>query len=125
MMEQWNREDRVIEKIREANKTRNGFLYTIAHLAFIAKYAPHYTIKRIYEEQLDGTTEVLVEWENLFINQLEDATLYAGERDIPEFSTFQTTATRQINAFLDTLLGEKDCVRQFFLMDSANCKPVI
>ena len=123
-MEQWNREDRDIEKIREANKTRNVSLYTIAHLAFIAKHAPPNTIKRIYEEQLDGTTEVFVEWENLFINQLEGATLpkaikaittlYAGERGIPEFSTFQATAKRRINAFLDTLLGEKDCVKQFF-----------
>lgn len=113
-----------IERIREANRYKNISLYNILHLAFITKYAPH-SVKRIYEEvQPDGSTEVLVEWENVLSKYKGNISLpeavkvitasYAVDQVIEEFESFKKTSKRRINRFLDTLLGQKDCIKQFF-----------
>lgn len=113
-----------IERIREANRYKNISLYNILHLAFITKYAP-YSVKRIYEEvQPDGSIEVLVEWENVLSKYKGNISLpeavkvitasYAVDQVIEEFESFKKTSKRRINRFLDTLLGQKDCIKQFF-----------
>ena len=125
-MEQWNNEamsvDIDVEEIREANRYRNISLNKIPYLAFIAKYAP-YSAKEMCH--LDGSTEVLVEWENILSSQkvksLPDAVnvitasyAHAAKQSIEEFDVFKTTSKRRIKRFLDTLLDQKDCVKRFF-----------
>lgn len=127
-MEQWNSEEinmeAEIERLREANRHKNVSLNKITYLAFITKYAP-YSSKEIYTvEQADGSTEVLVKWENVLSSQNEGMSLskavevitasYAGEQSIEEFDTFKTNSIRRIKRFLDTLLEQKDCVKRFF-----------
>lgn len=125
-MEQWNSDEvdieAEIERLREANRCRNISLNKIINLAFIRKYIP-YSMKTVEEELPDGSTKVFVEQEDALSSQIEgkslpkiveEITILYADRGVEDFETFKTTSRRRIKRFLDTLLGQTNCVKRFF-----------